>query len=85
MARLDSVWATVKTVVKPLGKWSLLLGLVAVSAIAFAGCNPSQFTAAEVATSRIVFSSLGDPKTFNPALSQEYPNIFIYTSEGLLT
>ena len=85
MARLDSVWATVKTIVKPLGKWSLLLGLVAVSAIAFAGCNPSQFTAAEVATSRIVFSSLGDPKTFNPALSQEYPNIFIYTSEGLLT
>ncbi|MEL6397720.1 MAG: ABC transporter substrate-binding protein [Cyanobacteria bacterium J06607_6] len=85
MARLDSVWATVKTVVKPLGKWGLLLGLVAVSAIAFAGCNPSQFTAAEVATSRIVFSSLGDPKTFNPALSQEYPNIFIYTSEGLLT
>ena len=85
MARLDSVWATVKTVAKPLGKWGLLLGLVAVSAIAFAGCNPSQFTAAEVATSRIVFSSLGDPKTFNPALSQEYPNIFIYTSEGLLT
>ncbi|MGD1942768.1 MAG: ABC transporter substrate-binding protein [Leptolyngbyaceae cyanobacterium] len=85
MARLDSVWATVKTVMKPLGKRGLLLLLAAVSAIAFAGCNPSQFTAAEVATSRIVFSSLGDPKTFNPALSQEYPNIFIYTSEGLLT
>ena len=71
--------------VKSLGKRGILLLLAAVSAIAFAGCNPSQFTAAEVATSRIVFSSLGDPKTFNPALSQEYPNIFIYTSEGLLT
>jgi peptide/nickel transport system substrate-binding protein len=67
------------------GKRWLLLVLAFVGAIAFAGCNPSQFTTAEATTSRIVFSSLGDPKTFNPALSQEYPNIFLYTFEGMVT
>lgn len=59
--------------------------LAMVTAIALKGCDLSRFTTAEAATSRIVFSSLGDPKTFNPALSQEYPNIFIYTFEGLLS
>ena len=48
-------------------------------------CTPSQFKKAEATSSRIVFSSLGDPKTFNPALSQEYPNVFLYTVEGLTT
>ena len=62
-----------------------LLALAAVSAIAFTGCDPSQFTSAEATTSRIVFSSLGDPKTFNPTLSQEYPNIFLYTVEGMIS
>ncbi|WP_239112891.1 ABC transporter substrate-binding protein [Halomicronema sp. CCY15110] len=65
-------------------RW-LLVVLALVGAIAFAGCNPSQFTNAEATNSRIVFSSLGDPKTFNPALSQEYPNIFLYTFEGMVT
>ncbi|RZM77938.1 ABC transporter substrate-binding protein [Leptolyngbya iicbica] len=67
------------------GKRWLLVVLALVGAIAFAGCNPSQFTTAEATSSRIVFSSLGDPKTFNPALSQEYPNIFLYTFEGMVT
>ncbi|MEM9117908.1 MAG: ABC transporter substrate-binding protein [Cyanobacteria bacterium P01_F01_bin.56] len=62
----------------------VLLLLVVVGAIAFTGCNPSQFTTAEATSSRIVFSSLGDPKTFNPPLSQEYPNIFTYTFEGMV-
>lgn len=66
-----------------LGKRGLSLLLIAVSAIALTACNPSQFTKAEAITSRIVFTSLGDPKTFNPALNQEYPNIFLYTSRGL--
>jgi peptide/nickel transport system substrate-binding protein len=68
-----------------LGKRGLLVVLAVVSAIAFSACNPSQFTKTEAVTSRIVFSSLGDPKTFNPALSQEYPNVFLYTFEGLTT
>lgn len=67
------------------GQRGLLLLLTMICAIALTACNPSQFTKAEASQSRIVFSSLGDPKTFNPALSQEYPNIFLYTSEGLTT
>jgi peptide/nickel transport system substrate-binding protein len=71
---------------RKLAKQVLLFGLALMSAIAFSGCDLSQFTKAEARdTSRIVFSSLGDPKTFNPALSQEYPNVFIYTFEGLVT
>jgi peptide/nickel transport system substrate-binding protein len=79
------LWQVGKTVGKFV-RQGLLFGLALVSAIAFSGCDLSQFTTAEAKdTSRIVFSSLGDPKTFNPALSQEYPNIFLYTFEGLVT
>ena len=78
--------AQVKRNLRRLGKRSLLLlVLVVVGAILFTGCNPSRFMAADAVSSRIVFSSLGDPKTFNPALSQEYPNVFLYTFEGLTT
>ncbi|MEO1068454.1 MAG: ABC transporter substrate-binding protein, partial [Cyanobacteria bacterium J06638_6] len=34
---------------------------------------------------RLVLSVLSDPKTFNPVLSQESPNIFTFTFEGLTT
>lgn len=68
-----------------MGRRGLPLFLAMVSTIALTACDPSQFTKAEATTSRIVFSSLGDPKTFNPALSQEYPNVFLYTFEGLTT
>ncbi|MEB3311821.1 MAG: ABC transporter substrate-binding protein [Snowella sp.] len=34
---------------------------------------------------QVVFSILSDPKTFNAVLSQESPNIFGYTYEGLIT
>ncbi len=34
---------------------------------------------------QVVFSVLSDPKTFNAVLSQESPNIFGYTYEGLIT
>ena len=33
--------------------------------------------------SQIVLSTLGDPKTFNYALNQEFPNVFLFTTEGL--
>ncbi len=36
-------------------------------------------------TNQVVFSVLSDPKTFNAVLSQESPNIFGYTYEGLIT
>ena len=34
---------------------------------------------------QVVFSILSDPKTFNAVLSQESPNIFGYTYEGLIS
>jgi len=68
-----------------IGRWCLLAGLAIATAIGVTACNLSQFTTAEATPSRIVFSSLGDPNTFNPALSQEYPNVFLYTFEGLTT
>ena len=34
-------------------------------------------------TSQLVLATLSDPKTFNPALNQEFPNIFLFAFEGL--
>ena len=75
-------WAAIAQRIRQRGPVFLML---LVCAIALTACNPSRFTTAEAVNSRIVFSSLGDPKTFNPALSQEYPNVFLYTFDGLVT
>ncbi|TVP70790.1 MAG: ABC transporter substrate-binding protein [Leptolyngbya sp. LCM1.Bin17] len=50
-----------------------------------AGCSLDQFARAEADVPRLVSSALSDPKTFNPILSQESPNIFSLTFEGLTT
>ncbi|HEY9764063.1 MAG TPA: ABC transporter substrate-binding protein [Trichocoleus sp.] len=69
-----------------LGQRSLALFLVGVLAIALTGCNPSRFQKADAAdVPRLVFSTLSDPKTFNPVLNDESPNVFLYTFEGLTT
>jgi peptide/nickel transport system substrate-binding protein len=49
------------------------------------GCNLNQFAQANADVPRLVTSVLSDPKTFNPILSQESPNIFGFTFEGLTT
>ncbi|TVQ06329.1 MAG: ABC transporter substrate-binding protein [Leptolyngbya sp. DLM2.Bin27] len=69
------------------GKLRSLLVLVLVLAITLtsAGCNPSRFAKASADVPRLVLSVLSDPKTFNPILSQESPNIFGFTFEGLTT
>jgi peptide/nickel transport system substrate-binding protein len=64
---------------------ALAFGLALVGAIAFSACNPSQFVRSDADISRIVFSTLSDPKTFNPVLNDEHPNVFLYTTEGLTT
>jgi peptide/nickel transport system substrate-binding protein len=62
------------------------LVLVGVLAIALTSCNPVRFQKADAAqVSKLVFSSLGDPKTFNPVLNDEANNVFPYTFEGLTT
>ncbi|MBR8837386.1 MAG: ABC transporter substrate-binding protein [Stigonema ocellatum SAG 48.90 = DSM 106950] len=47
------------------------------------GCQPANLKTHAVPVSQLVLSTLNDPKTFNPALNQEFPNIFLFTFEGL--
>lgn len=49
------------------------------------GCSLSRFRTEAAQIPQLVDSVLSDPKTFNPALSQESPNIFGLTFEGLIT
>jgi peptide/nickel transport system substrate-binding protein len=65
-------------------RWLALL-LVGLLVLPMAGCSLDQFARAEADVPRLVTSVLSDPKTFNPILSQESPNIFGFTFEGLTT
>lgn len=60
-----------------------LVMLAAVLVVAQSGCSLQQFAKAEAQQTRLVAGALSDPKTFNPVLSQESPNVFSYTFEGL--
>ncbi|PSN12777.1 peptide ABC transporter substrate-binding protein [filamentous cyanobacterium CCP5] len=59
------------------------MALVAVIVIVQSSCSLQQFAKADVQASRLVTGTLSDPKTFNPVLSQESPNVFGLTFEGL--
>ncbi|MBD0337643.1 MAG: hypothetical protein ICV62_19315, partial [Cyanobacteria bacterium Co-bin13] len=64
----------------------MALVMAGVFAIALSSCDPSQFQRADAASvPRLVLSSLGDPKTFNPVLNDEANHVFGYTFEGLTT
>ncbi len=65
-------------------KW-LAPVLAFVSAIALSGCNPTEFKTEAAQVPQIVDSTLGDPKTFNYALSNESPNVFGFIYDGLIT
>ncbi len=54
-----------------------------VLSLSLSSCNPNQFVRADADVPRIVSSVLSEPRTFNAVLSQESPNIFGYTYEGL--
>jgi peptide/nickel transport system substrate-binding protein len=49
------------------------------------GCNPTEFKTSAAQVSQWVTSTLRDPKTFNYALNQEYPHVFLFIAEGLTT
>lgn len=49
------------------------------------GCSLNHFKIEADRGPQLIEGMLSDPKTFNAALSQESPNIFGYTYEGLLT
>ncbi|MDJ0775456.1 MAG: ABC transporter substrate-binding protein [Mastigocoleus sp. MO_167.B18] len=46
-------------------------------------CNPANLKTEAAQVSQWVTTTLGDPKTFNFAFNQEYPNVFLFTAEGL--
>ncbi|ASC71288.1 putative ABC transporter-binding protein [Halomicronema hongdechloris C2206] len=62
----------------------LALLLASLMMLSNGGCSLEQFEKPGVSNVEpLVFSTLSDPKTFNPVLNQEYPNVFLYTYEGL--
>ncbi|MGB7413909.1 MAG: ABC transporter substrate-binding protein, partial [Thermosynechococcaceae cyanobacterium] len=66
-------------------KKGLLWGLAFVFALASTGCSLEQFRLESTQVPELITSIVGDPKTFNYAISNEVPNIFTYTYEGLVT
>ncbi len=48
-------------------------------------CNPTQLKTEAAQVSQWVTSTIGDPKTFNYAFNQEFPHVFLFTTEGLTT
>lgn len=60
------------------------MGLGVICAIALGACNQAIFKTKAAQVSQLVISTLGDFKTFNYAFYGEFPNIFLYTAEGLI-
>ncbi|HIK13365.1 MAG TPA: ABC transporter substrate-binding protein [Oscillatoriaceae cyanobacterium M33_DOE_052] len=60
----------------------VIIALLFIISIASSGCSPARFKTKAASVPQVVFSSLSDPKTFNPPLSNE-SNTFGYTFEGL--
>ncbi len=63
-------------------RWTILLVIIAVS---LTSCHQLISTTSAETNNQLVAAILSDPKTFNPALSNESPNIFGYVGEGLIT
>lgn len=71
-----------------LRRWlSLLLTLVFAIAPTFilGACRPLELKTGAAQVPQLVLTTLQDPKTFNYALNQEFPNIFLFTYQGLTT
>ena len=63
-----------------------LVGLLTVViAIELSGCNPNDFKSQAAQVTQLVDTIVGEPKTFNYALSSESPNVFSLIYEGLIT
>ncbi len=63
-------------------RWTILVIMIA---IAIGGCRQIISSTSAETNNQLVSAILSDPKTFNPALSNESPNIFGYVGEGLIT
>jgi peptide/nickel transport system substrate-binding protein len=51
--------------------------------LAIAGCRSWRVRTNAVEASQLVLTTLGEPKTFNLALNQEFPSIFLFSYRGL--
>lgn len=67
-----------------LKRYGLVLILGAVLAVSLAACNAQLLRNPTARTTQIITSTLGDPKTFNYALNQEFPHVFLFIYEGLV-
>jgi len=65
-------------------QWSVL-SLILTIAIGISSCQQIISSSSAQTNNQLVSAILSDPKTFNPALSNESPNIFGYVGEGLIT
>ena len=63
--------------------WRSLLIFFLVGLVTVAGCRSWRVQADAAAVAQIVLTTLGDPKTFNFALNQEFPSIFLFSYRGL--
>lgn len=64
---------------------SILVGILFVFfQVAITSCNPGNLRA-KSNQSQWTTTLLSDPKTFNFALNEEFPNVFLFTAEGLTT
>jgi peptide/nickel transport system substrate-binding protein len=68
-------------------KWrrSSILAIVMAIAIGISSCQQIMGSSSAQTNNQLVYSILSDPKTFNPVLSRESPNIFGYVLESLIT
>lgn len=58
--------------------------LLLVSLLGLSGCHPTQWKGATSAQgSSLTLATLTDPKTFNQPLNSTFPNVFLFTYEGL--
>jgi peptide/nickel transport system substrate-binding protein len=64
--------------------WSRYLLVILIS-FGIGSCQQIITSSALATNNQLVSAILSDPKTFNPALSNESPNIFGYVGEGLIT
>lgn len=62
-----------------LGVWVCLVVLL----LGVGSCRPTGFKTEAAAVPQLVLTTLQDPKTFNFALNQEFPSIFLFCFRGL--
>lgn len=72
------------TFVKTAVQWRWKVILLAIAILPFlSSCHPANFRSQAAQGSQLVLSALTDPKTFNYANNQSFPNIFLFTYQGL--